>query len=256
MHSIDRSVPASTPHGRRTALKALLIPAGGAVLAACAGKSTTSTPSQPALERGATTFAKDGTRVFRNHRLVDQDGRVVWSYDDLIKGRVFAASFGYASCKGVCSQIASSMGGASELIAPMMSKPVWFYTFSLAEDSPGELREAMIARGLYGRPGWRYLTGSAEAIRDIRWAFGFVELDEESDSNLATHTGMARFGHHPLDKWSSCPAMGSPVNIARSVVSLFPPDQRPSFPALDYDGSNGARSIPGFKPVPQLVAMR
>ena len=244
--------------GRRNALMALLLPAGAAILSGCASnpiRTATSidpVPSGP----GKTTFAPDGTRVFRNHRLVDQDGREVLFFDELVKGQIFAASFGYATCKGVCSQIASSMGGASELISPIMAKPVRFYTFSLAEDTPEQMREAMIVRGLYGRPGWRYLSGSAEATRDIRWAFGFAEPDERIDTNLSMHTGMARFGYHSIDKWSSCPAMGSPVNIARSIVSLFPPADRPRFPALDYDGNNGAREIPGFKDVKPLVAMR
>jgi protein SCO1/2 len=258
INSHETSSARNSVFGRRDALRALLLPAGAAILSGCASNpiQTAIAPDPIPEGRGKTSFAPDGTRIFRNHRLVDQDGKVVYFFDDLIKGQIFAASFGYATCKGVCTQIASSMGDASEMISPIMANPVRFYTFSLAEDSPEQMREAMIVRGLYGRPGWRYLSGSAEAIRDIRWAFGFAEPDERIDMSLAAHTGMARFGYHAIDKWSSCPAMGSPVNIARSVVSLFPPTDRPRFPALDYDGSNGARESPGFRGVQPLIAMR
>jgi len=52
---------------------------------------------------------------------------------------------------------------------------------------------------------------------------------------------MVRFGHHPMDKWSSCPALGSPKGIARNVIWLFPPNERPRIPLLDFDGASGAR---------------
>jgi protein SCO1/2 len=240
---------------RRGALLPLLFAGGAALLGGCATARRPAADPAPTAG-GETVFGPDGTRTFPNHLLRDQDGREVRFHDDLVRGQVFAATFGYASCKGVCTRIADRMGAASELIAPIMANPVRFYTFSLAEDSPAELRASMKARGLYGRPGWSYLTGPAQTVRSIRWAFGFGEPDEEADASLAFHTGMARFGNHPIDKWSSCPAMGNPVNIARMIVALFPPSRRPAIPTLDFDGGNGARPIPGFRQVPALVAMR
>lgn len=243
--------------GRRAALRALLVPAGAAVLTGCAGTLAKTVAKDPVPQGlGKTVFNPDGTRRFRNHRLRDQEGREVLFYDDLVKGRIFAATFGYASCKGVCTQISGSMGAASELIAPMMGNPVRFYTFSLAEDSPADMKKAMQARGLYGRPGWYYITGSADAVRDIRWAFGFGEPNEQADSSLAFHTGMARFGYHSLDKWGSCPALGSPTSIASSMLAVFPPSERIALPELQSGGGSGARPIPGFKDIQPLVAMR
>jgi hypothetical protein len=59
---------------------------------------------------------------------------------------------------------------------------------------------------------------------------------------------MARFGNQRLDKWSSCPALGTPTSIARSALAIFPPNQRPRIAALERTDGPRARPIPGYTP--------
>lgn len=240
---------------RRRAFASIALP-GTVFLAGCAGATRASAPEPARAERnfpdrlGASVMEPDGTRTFRNHALQDQDGRTVHFQDDLITGRVFAATFFYVHCKGICSDMTRNMAAVYDLLQPVMDNPVQMYSFSLAEDSPEDLRKYMQERGLYGRPGWRFLTGSRDSIKDIRWAFGFSDPDEEVDNNLNGHTGMARFGNHRLDKWSSCPALGDPAVTARSVLAVFPPNQRPHIAALDRSDAPAPKRIPGFTPQP------
>lgn len=245
---------------RRRALSSFLLPAlMPVVLGGCAnlvrqakpqaagvGPSHPDSAFDPRL--GAFIMNPDGTRSFRNHELRDQDGKVVRFQDDLMAGQVFAATFFYVHCKGICADMTRNMTEAYDLLQPIMGKPMRFYSFSLAEDSPADLKEYMQSRGLYGRPGWSFLTASRDVIKDIRWGFGFYDPDEEVDNNLNGHTGMARFGNQRLDKWSSCPALGTPMSIARSCLSVFPPNQRPHIAALDRRDSPPPRRIPGYQP--------
>lgn len=247
----------ASPIARRAALRALLIPAGAAVLGGCASSTrlVQEAPALPANDLGRTRMEPDGTRTFHNHVLYDQDGRKVRFHDDLVRGQVFAASFGYVKCRGICGRMSNNMLEAADLLGGTMGNPVRFYNFSLAEDSPADMRESMEFRGVYGKPGWTYLTGSPEAIRDIRWSFGFFDAGEnDTQGDPATHTGMVRFGNHSLDKWSSCPGLGNPANIARSVVWLFPSDRRPQVAGTEYEGTNNARPIPGWTPRAPLSA--
>ncbi len=243
---------------RRSLLASLVFPAA-AVAAGCATSQNAKRQPTIALtdhelgfepKLGATKMESDGTRSFRNHLLHDQDGNAVRYQDDLIRGQIFAATFMYVDCKGICSEMTGKMTEAYDLLQPIMGRPVQFYTFSLAQDSSDTLKRYMEARGLYGRPGWKFLTAPKAVITDIRWGFGFFDADEELDSNLTTHTGMARFGNHRLDRWSSCPALANPKLTARSVVSLFPSDQRPYIAALDRKQAHPARKIPNFEPLP------
>ena len=247
------------PVTRRATISRAIVPAALLLLGGCASALKVG-QRKPAVEipdkRGGYAFRPDGTRVFRNHRLVDQDGKAVYFQDDLVEGQVFAATFQYAKCTGICKNMTEKMKLAADILGGTMNNPVRFYMFSLAEDSPADMKEYMQARGIYGRPGWRFLSGSREAITDIRWAFGFGEPNEELDQTLSAHTGMVRYCHHATDKWAACPALGEPSSIARLMVRCFPNDQRPSIPALNDGLFENGTPIPGYKPLPAVEARR
>jgi protein SCO1/2 len=250
---------------RRSALLDMLLPAAGlllpaaGLLAGCAGTRAANGARGTAAGDGgipgglgACRMEPDGTRSFRNHELVDQDGRTVRFQDDLIRGQVFAATFMYVHCTGICQDMTRRMGEAHELLAPVMGKPVRFYSFSLAEDTPADMKAYMKARGIDGRAGWSFLSAPKAVIRDIRWAFGFFDPNEEIDTRLDGHTGMARFGNHATDKWSACPALGNPSLIARGVVGVLPYEQRALVSALEREERHPARRDPNWRPVAPL----
>jgi len=244
------------PLSRRSTIAGAIVPAAllllGGLAGGCAGALRRETrgaePEIPA-RRGGSAIRPDGTRVFRNHALVDQDGRTVRFQNDLVEGRVFAATFMYVKCNGICRDLTARMREAHALLEPVMGNPVQFYTFSLAEDSAEDMKQYMATHGLDRLRGWRMLSGPSEAIRDIRWAFGFGEPNEDLDQNLAAHTGMVRYCHHATDKWAACPALSDPRSIALLMLRCFPCDQRPRVPALESHFAEGGKPIPGYKPV-------
>ena len=243
---------------RRASLRGLLLPAAALALGGCAGASkVTASASEPSLHipdvRGGSALRPNGTRVFRNHILHDQDGKAVRFQDDLVEGQVFAATFQYAKCKGICQNMTEKMKVASDILGGVMNNPVRFYIFSLAEDTPAEMKQYMVDRGIYGKPGWKFLTAPKDVITDIRWAFGFAEPDEETDEDLGSHTGMVRYCHHPTDKWAACPSLGEPKSIALLMLRCFPNDQRPHIAALDGYLLDYGKPIPNYKPLPPVV---
>ena len=239
---------------RRHALRGLLLPAAGLIGGCAAGQKSrtdiTASASSVEIPEGLGTFVMnpDGTRSFKDHVLRDQDGNTLRFQSDLMKGHIFAANFMYVHCKGICQNMTTQMSLAYDLLQPIMGNPARFYSFSLAEDSPEDMKEYMIARGIYGRPGWLMLTAPREVVRDIRWGFGFFDPNEEIDQDLNGHTGMARFGNQKTDKWSACPALGSPQIIARGVLGVMPVNERPQLAGITREADHPARRIPTAKP--------
>ena len=247
----------ASPINRRELFCSLMLPAAG-LLGGCVSAAQTRKTSTAKVPEGLGTFAmnQDGTRTYKEHDLVDQDGRKLLFQRDLMEGQVFAATFMYVHCTGICQNLTARMTEAYDLLKPVMGKPVRFYSFSLAEDSPADMKQYMIEHGTYGRPGWSMLTAKREVIRDIRWGFGFFDPNEEVDQDLNGHTGMARFGNQKLDKWSACPALGSPQVIARGVMGVLPPGERPALAGIIRAEGHPARPMASFKPVTALGPQR
>lgn len=246
--------PARSPLTRRSTLRGMLLPAAALLLTGCSRAVSAERSEDGAGEPvfpdriGASVIRPDGRRVFRNHRLVNQDGDIVRFQDDLIEGRVFAANFMYVHCKGICPNMTARMIETYGLLRPVMGDRLRFYSFSLAEDPAADLRAYMRERGIDRMPGWQFLSGTPEVIKDIRWAFGLYDINESVDNDLSQHTGMARFGNHPIDKWSACPILGSPQAIARGLLAVLPPSERPSLPGIYLEeGTRPARAIAGWK---------
>ena len=252
--------PSQQSLSRRSVIGSLMVPAAALLLGGCSRALKVTNDDRPLAANGvefpegpgAQVLRPNGTRVFRNHKLVDQDGRVAYFQDDLIEGRVFAATFQYAKCNGICGSMTARMAEAYDLLKPIMDKPVQFYAFSLAGDTPAEMKKFMVDHGIYGRPGWRFFSGSAEAIKDIRWAFGFGDPNEEVDSSLSGHTGMARFCYHKTDRWAACAALAQPRMTAQAMIAMFPSDQRPRIAGLERPQEGNTQPIPGYKPRPAL----
>jgi protein SCO1 len=251
----DERASERTTLTRRAAFGGLFLPAAGLFLGGCATAVRSASKSVEAEipgGRGAFVMRPDGTRQFRNHELVDQDGRKVRFQDDLVEGRIFGATFQYANCKGICGNMTEQMKLAYDLMRPIMGKPVQFYMFSLAGDSPADMKRFMQDHGVYGLPGWRFFSGSSEAITDIRWAFGFGDPNEDLDQRLEGHTGMVRFANHRLDKWAACPAQGSPAATARLLVRLFPSNERPELAGVASKIADPARAMKNWVPATPL----
>ena len=246
VQATSHEAAAATP--RRAALLGLLAPAA-ALLSGCAPRAASARVERPEIRGGRGAFAMnaDGTRSFRDHELVDQDGRRVRFQTDLVEGRVFAATFMYVKCRGICLDLTARMREAHALLAPVMGDPVGFYSFSLAEDSPADMKRYMAEHGLDRLRGWRMLSGASDAIRDIRWAFGFFEPNEDLDRDIGKHTGMARFGNHRTDKWSACPALGAPEGIARGVIGVLEHEDRARIEWYAREHRRNGRPIPGWR---------
>jgi len=112
--------------------------------------------------------------------LVDQDGRSVRFYSDLIRGHTVAIDFIFTNCQTICPLLGATFGKLNRLVA----KDLGFLLISISidpeNDSPSRLREYTAKFG--ASPSWRLVTGDKGRITELLRALGAYTPDKNAHS--------------------------------------------------------------------------
>ena len=156
-------------------------------------------------------------RYFPNLVLTSQDGRKYKFYDDLVKDKIVIFNMFYAKCEGICSPITRNLVRLQQVLADRVGKDIFMYSFTLKpkEDNPMALKHYAEMHKV--KPGWLFLTGSADDMETLRRKLGFVDPDPQVDKDISNHIGVIKYGNEPLERWGGCPGMSPPDWIAETL---------------------------------------
>ena len=156
-------------------------------------------------------------RYFPNLVLTTQEGKKVKFYDDLVKDKIVVFNMFYAKCEGICSPVTRNLVRVQNLLGDRVGKDIFFYSFSLKpkEDTVPALKHYAEMHKV--KPGWLFLTGSADDMEFLRRKLGFVDPDPELDKDTSNHIGVLKYGNEPLQRWGGCPGMQAPDAIAEAI---------------------------------------
>jgi len=156
-------------------------------------------------------------RYFPNLVLTTQEGKKVKFYDDLVKDKIVVFNMFYAKCEGICSPVTRNLVRVQNLLGDRVGKDIFFYSFSLKpkEDTVPALKHYAEMHKV--KPGWLFLTGSADDMELLRRKLGFVDPDPEVDKDTSNHIGVLKYGNEPLQRWGGCPGMQAPDAIAEAI---------------------------------------
>ncbi len=149
-----------------------------------------------------------------NLPLLDQDGRAVRFYDDVMKNRTVLVNVMYSVCSNICSPATRNLMQARELLGPQAAD-LHFVSLSLTplSDTPEALRAFKKLHGIGAK--WTFLTGLPQNMESVQRAQGF--LSEEDGDDLLSHSAMARLCDERLLRWSHVNTMLPPRSIARMI---------------------------------------
>src|SRR5918997_7020658 len=110
-------------------------------------------PAQPTQE--PTVAAK----YFTDVELLDQDGKKVRFYTDVLKGKTVVVNAFFTTCTSVCPPMNRSFEKIQEALGDRLGKDVFLVSLTVdpATDTPARLKE--YAAKFHARPGWAFLTG-------------------------------------------------------------------------------------------------
>ncbi len=163
--------------------------------------SPTPTPTPPS--DAAASFSS--TKIPNTH-ILDQNGKQLSFYNDLIKGKTVAINFIFTTCTTVCppltatfrkvQQTASERGLDVKLVSVSVDPVI---------DTPERLRA--FAEKFNADQGWTFVTGEKAEIDSLLQSLG-VAVTNKND-----HTPMILIGNDSLDYWTRAYGLSSPAKL-------------------------------------------
>jgi protein SCO1/2 len=147
----------------------------------------------PAQSPGPSTGQTPGHKYFGDVKLVDQNGRELSFYTDLLQGRTVIINVMFATCTGACPVMSGTLEKIQNHLGDRLGKDVRLLSISIdpVHDTPARLKE--YAERFHARPGWYFLTGPKENVEAVLRKLGQWS-DEPSDHQTLLLIGNERTG--------------------------------------------------------------
>jgi len=165
-----------------------------------------------------------GGNYFPNVPLITQEGKTIYFYDDMLKGKIVLINFIYTECGDVCPLETAKLAQVYKLLGDRMGKDIFFYSISVdpKRDTPAVLKA--YSKKFHTGPGWYFLTGKREDIDAVRKKIGMAgRLDEDP---LTGHTSSLTLGNEPQGQWMQDSSFDDPHFIATIVGNWLTPGYR------------------------------
>jgi protein SCO1/2 len=146
--------------------------------------------------------------------LVNQDGKRVDFYNDLVRGRVVAINFVYTTCQSVCPMQGNQFARLQAMLGSRLGKDVALISISAdpEADSPQKLKVWLSNFG--ASQGWTFVTGDkAEIDRLSRALTG-------DEARVGTHSPVLFIGNYDKGMWKRVYGLAEPERLTRMIVEM------------------------------------
>ncbi|HEX4962272.1 MAG TPA: SCO family protein [Thermoanaerobaculia bacterium] len=146
--------------------------------------------------------------------LVDQNGKPVRFYTDLVKGRVVVMNFVFTTCTTICPPMGANFAKLQKLLA---GKDVRLISVSVdpATDTPERLKAW--AQKFGAGPGWTLVTGNKDEVIRLLKALGVYT------AGVADHSPLVLVGNDPGHRWTRAYGLAPPVRLAELIDQIAAP---------------------------------
>jgi protein SCO1 len=161
--------------------------------------------------------------------VVDQDGKELKFYTDLVKGKTVAINFIFTTCTTVCPPLTATFRRVQQTLAERAGTDIHLISISVdpATDTPPRLKD--FSAKFKAGPGWTFVTGGVPEINSLLRALG-AGVGDKNDHTPTVIVGNERAGH-----WTR--AYG--LSPAASLVKV-----------IDEAAAKGAASAQAAAPAP------
>src|SRR5688572_1822590 len=154
-------------------------------------------------------------KYFSDVELMDQDGRKVRFYSDVLKNKVVVINTFFTTCTGICPPMNRNFEKIQEALGDRLGKEAFLVSISVdpETDTPTRLKE--YGRRFHARPGWIFLTGKKE---NVDWAlYKLGQYVEAKDS----HNSIFIIGNEPKGLWKKAMGLAKADEIIKIVKDVI-----------------------------------
>jgi protein SCO1/2 len=155
-------------------------------------------------------------KYFTDVELINQDGKKVRFYSDVLKGKTVIVNAFFTSCTSVCPPMNRNMEKIQEALGDRVGRDVFLVSMTVdpETDTPARMKE--YAKKFHAGSGWLFLTGKKE---NLDWALYKLGQYVESKDD---HQTVLIIGNEPTGLWKKAFGMANVaelVNVVESVVN-------------------------------------
>jgi len=168
---------------------------------------TAANPSAPA--------SSPAQRYFSDVELIDQDGRKLRFYSDVLKNKIVVINAFFTTCTSVCPPMNRNFERMQEALGERLGKDVFLVSISVdpETDTPARLKE--YGRRFHARPGWLFLTGKKENVDWALYKLGqYVETKDD-------HTNIFIIGNEPKGLWKKAFGLAKPDELIKILDDVI-----------------------------------
>lgn len=182
-------------------------------------QTTAEKPKPPAPASLAPPDKKAGLssaeKYFSDVELLDQDGRTVRFYSDVLKNKVVIINTFFTTCTSICPPLNRNFEKIQEALGDRLGKDAFLISISVdpETDTPTRLKE--YGKRFHARPGWLFLTGKKENVNWALYKLGqYVETKDD-------HTSIVLIGNEPTGLWKKAFGLAKLAELMQIVEDVI-----------------------------------
>jgi len=146
--------------------------------------------------------------------LVDQDGKPVRFYSDLVQGKVVLMNFIFTSCTTICPPMGATFAKVQKLLGERAGRDVHLISVSVDPGTDTPQRLTAWRQKLGGGPGWTLVTGDKESVTRLLKALGVYT------ASVSDHTPLVLAGNDAQGRWTRAYGLAPPAKMVELVDQM------------------------------------
>ena len=154
-------------------------------------------------------------KYFSDLELIDQHGRKVRFYSDVLKGKTVVINALFTTCTNVCPPISRNLERIQEALGERLGKDVFLVSITVdpENDTPEKLKA--YAEKFHAREGWSFLTGKKENIDQALYKLGQYVQDKNS------HKTIVIIGNESTGLWKKAFGLANADDLIKLVDGVM-----------------------------------